>query len=348
MNIGTFVIIYPWPNFLFFVNLTGGTLIAWYLFLVAAIIISIFWLIKTEGREFVDIFISSARKLHPPPLKFKNSFVLIAQFFFALMFFNVIIVLILYFWGLPATDAVGEDPVLWQLLFDLANASVAEEIFTRTVYIGIPLLIFDFIARRPKNKLYRYFIGGEFKIEHITIFLIIFSSILFGLAHYPGWGLWKVVPTTAAGLAFGYLFVRKGIHAAIILHFLFDYMAIIPFFFLDNFIVLGLISIMIVIMSMFWITSGLIYFSLFFLKMSEFINVRVFGVQPQPTPTAAPAYSSGGPDYYGRPDYPYSPPFHPEDASQEQKRYCSVCNNKLQFSPHAGSYYCDRCLRYEY
>jgi membrane protease YdiL (CAAX protease family) len=348
VNTGTFVIIYPWPNFLFKINLSGGALIAWYLFLVVAIIISIVWLIKTEGREFLDIFVKSAKKLHPPPLKFKNSFVMIFQFFFALMFFNVIIIIIVALWGFPGSNPVGEEPALWRLLFDLANASVAEEIFTRTVYIGIPLLIFDFILRRPKNKLHRYFVGGGFKIEHITIFLIIFSSVIFGLAHYPGWGLWKVFPTTAAGLAFGYLFVRKGIHAAIILHFLFDYMAILPFFFLDNMVALGLLSIIFGIMTLFWSTSGLIYFSLIFMKISEFINIKLLGAKPQPQPAGAPTAPYGGADYYGSTQYPYYPPLNPEAAPESVERNCSVCKNKLRYLPYASSYYCDHCMRYEY
>jgi hypothetical protein len=107
VNTGTFVIIYPWPNFLFKINLSGGNFIAWYFFLVLAIIISIVWLIKTEGREFLDIFVKSAKKLHPPPLKFKNSFVMIFQFFFALMFFNVIIIIIVALWGFPGSNPVG-------------------------------------------------------------------------------------------------------------------------------------------------------------------------------------------------------------------------------------------------
>ncbi len=364
MNIGTIALIYPWPNFLYFIELSGPALTGWYIFIVAAIIISIAWLIKMEGREFYEIFISSAKKLQPPPLKFKNSFVMIFQFFFALIFFNFVIVLIMALWGMTPSEPVDlEDPVLWQLLFDLANASVAEEIFTRMVYIGIPLLVFDFIARRPRNKLHRYFVGGGFKIEAVTIFLIIFSSVLFGLAHYPGWGLWKVFPTTAAGLAFGYLFVRKGIHTAIVLHFLFDYLSMLQIFFWNDPITLLMVTLVIGLMTLFWLVSGSIYFSLYIMKIVEAINVRLFGKPSQPQPMAT-AAAAGAP---AAPWWPAPTTYHPasghtmtqypqdtttkppkEADAEGPERYCSRCNNKLQYSPYANSYYCESCLRYEF
>jgi len=49
------------------------------------------------------------------------------------------------------------------------------------------------------------------------------SSALFGAAHAPGWGWWKVLPAMVAGLAFGYLFLRHGLGASIIAHFVNDY-----------------------------------------------------------------------------------------------------------------------------
>jgi hypothetical protein len=52
---------------------------------------------------------------------------------------------------------------------------------------------------------------------------LIGSAFLFGLAHIPGWGLWKFFPAFVAGLGFGYLFLRFGVTAAILAHFVNDY-----------------------------------------------------------------------------------------------------------------------------
>ena len=39
--------------------------------------------------------------------------------------------------------------------------------------------------------------------------------------------LWKVIPTLISGLAMGYLYVRFGVHASIVFHFIVDYMAVL-------------------------------------------------------------------------------------------------------------------------
>src|SRR2546422_10904490 len=58
---------------------------------------------------------------------------------------------------------------------------------------------------------------------------LIGSSVIFGLAHAPGWGWWKVIPAMVAGLRFGYLFLPHGIAAAILAHFVNDYAAALSY-----------------------------------------------------------------------------------------------------------------------
>jgi hypothetical protein len=303
-NSGMVMVIYPWPNFLYPITLTGGYLAAWYFFLVTAIVISVVWLVKQDGLDFIRIFVRSARKFNPPPFDYKNSIVLIFQFLFAIIFFNLLVIFILaMFGGIPSSPINGPEPVLWEWFYSLANASVAEEIVTKVLYIGLPLFLFDLLARRQKNKLHRYLIGGGFKIEPVTIVLIIFSSILFGLAHYPGWGLWKVAPTFMAGLAFGYLYVTKGIHTAIVLHFLIDYMVMVELFFIDNQTAFLVIALMLGLITLLWSISGSIYFSLFCYKISEKIMSGLSLSKPTPLPVGAPYY---GPMGYGSGGH-YSP-----------------------------------------
>src|SRR2546426_699444 len=52
---------------------------------------------------------------------------------------------------------------------------------------------------------------------------------LYELLHAPSWGLWKVIPAMVAGLGFGYLFLRHGIAAAILAHFVNDYAAALSY-----------------------------------------------------------------------------------------------------------------------
>src|SRR5205809_7785179 len=54
-------------------------------------------------------------------------------------------------------------------------------------------------------------------------------SAVFGLAHAPDWGWLKVIPAMVAGLGFGYLFLRHGIGAAILAHFVNDYAATLSY-----------------------------------------------------------------------------------------------------------------------
>src|SRR5437879_12614680 len=76
---------------------------------------------------------------------------------------------------------------------------------------------------------WRYLIGGVLRRDSpkealVAAWAFLFaSSAIFGLAHAPGWGWWKVVPSMVAGLGFGYLFLRHGVGAAILAHFVNDY-----------------------------------------------------------------------------------------------------------------------------
>jgi len=112
-------------------------------------------------------------------------------------------------------------------LFEFANAAVWEELISRLLYIGVPMVIISLIVTRKKESL-RCIIGG-FEMSKTAIIFIIISSIIFGLAHYPGWGdqIWKVIEIAISGLFFGYIFVRFGLYATILLHFVNDYLSAI-------------------------------------------------------------------------------------------------------------------------
>jgi hypothetical protein len=106
----------------------------------------------------------------------------------------------------------------------VAEASVWEEVLSRIFMLGIPLLIYHIYTRQRTGNNWRYIVGGGFSIDSAAFVLIVFQALIFALAHVSGWDFWKVLPTTISGIAFGYLFLKKGLWASIMLHFTFDYL----------------------------------------------------------------------------------------------------------------------------
>src|SRR2546427_13143919 len=97
--------------------------------------------------------------------------------------------------------------------------------------MGVPRAMFAALFRglypagQPRVPAWRHLLGGTVNRDspRITIFLamalVTLSSVAFGLAHVPGYGAWKFVPATVGGLGMGYLFVRRGFLAGVLLHF---------------------------------------------------------------------------------------------------------------------------------
>jgi len=134
-------------------------------------------------------------------------------------------------------------------------AGLAEEISYRILMFGVPLFIiygivflFIFIlkktlvkekknedlsrftlwvkSRTPINPLL-YLSGRWKKLRILDIILLLLSSFGFGYAHYQFspdyWGTWKIFQAGIAGIIFGYAFFKYGLHAAIILHTINDF-----------------------------------------------------------------------------------------------------------------------------
>jgi hypothetical protein len=215
----------PTPPFLFVLFFIEGIpLLIYYCFISAALIISALWLILKNGKNYIKGLSKYIFSLKPPPVKTDNTLVMIAQLFLAILFLNVLYSIILSLFEItPHTPAFGEQP-LWMLLYNLATASAWEEIISRTLLIGVPLLFFDALTETKSKPTWKYLLGGGFKFNTKTILLIVFSALVFGFAHASGWDYWKVLTSTASGLAFGYLFVRKGLHASMMLHLTINYL----------------------------------------------------------------------------------------------------------------------------
>ena len=156
------------------------------------------------------------------------------------MFLNIVVGI---FANPPDPSFLQEAPQ-WYILFSLLNAPVYEELVFRALMIGVPLMFGSLYVRAigiAKGRLpagttrgaylagsLRYLLGGGMSRKSpravllpASLFLLA-SSIVFGLAHGPGYGDWKIAPVAVAGLAMGYLFLRHGLHVAIMFHFATD------------------------------------------------------------------------------------------------------------------------------
>jgi hypothetical protein len=139
------------------------------------------------------------------------------------------------------------------ILINLAFAPLNEEIAFRITSIGIPLGLFLILLYRNDPKLagaknrISFLLLAMFSPEQakmklgypsvetkglfggITLLewvLILVTSFVFGAAHFllgGGWQVGKVSTALLAGFVFGLMFVAYGAHAAILMHWFFDY-----------------------------------------------------------------------------------------------------------------------------
>jgi len=181
-------------------------------------------------------------------LRSRSAWLAVAQVWMAVTFFQVALIYLITLAGIEPTSPIQPPTpqTAWVLLFELANAGVYEEIIFRLLLIGLPMALGSIVLRimevnrgatgngpgsagRYIAGAWRYLIGGVLRRDSpkealVAGWAFLFaSSAIFGLAHAPGWGYWKVVPSMVAGLGFGYLFLRHGVGAAILAHFVNDY-----------------------------------------------------------------------------------------------------------------------------
>ena len=216
-NIGSYngvyiLILDPMPAALFF--MTGGASKAYYLFLAASVLISFAVLIRVSRKDLRKIFRPETSVLENMPLYS------IATLFAAYMSFAFIFSILLSLAGVTTNTPVFTDE--WDDWYDLLNASVWEEVLCRVLLIGAPLVLVSLYlgTDRPLRRLF----GGSGMNGYALVFIFI-STAVFALAHLPGWDAWKLIPMVFSGIMLGYLFVKYGLYASIMMHFLVDYMS---------------------------------------------------------------------------------------------------------------------------
>jgi len=152
--------------------------------------------------------------------------------------------------GIPTgSSPIQSEPFM--ALFDLSYSSVFEEVGFRFIPIGAFLVLYIFMTKSKetdfslKQKIKLFFMSFSFPdnakrmagkktvsehgiwqgISSGECGILLFTSIIFGLAHFnPGvsWELGKISSAAFAGLVLGLLYIVYGAHAPIIMHWFFN------------------------------------------------------------------------------------------------------------------------------
>ena len=212
------LVLVPSPAYLFYVD--GIFAIMYYLFIVFGVIASFVFLMYRSRSGLDELAKGRTEGMNEMPLY------AVVTLFAATISFNLIcIVIVMVFDYTPASPAPME---LWKELYSLMNAAVWEEVICRVALIGFPVALAGFAMR--KEGAWKGLLGGV-ELNRFTIILIFLSSVIFSYGHFAGWDLFKMLPTFVTGLALGYLFVRFGVYASIMLHFLVNYMSSVSWVF---------------------------------------------------------------------------------------------------------------------
>jgi hypothetical protein len=311
------------PVIVKFLTISGYSLLVFYFFLIGAIVSSCTWVFVTSIRGFSkELSMTAVSREHSPLFE-------TCGLLFATLFFSVLVALLFR----TTASEVPSTGTLQESLFLLANASVWEELIVRVMLIGLPLLIVDLLRRNRRYKWHSYLLGGGFKIGAPEAVLIAISAAIFGYAHFTGgWGAWKIIPASAGGLAFGYLFLRFGLAASIMLHFATDYLGMpIEVF---NSIGLNLITGVGILI---WLGFGIIFFSYYLTRIGEFLTgQRLFDARRALVPT--PSVDPGTRNLFPPPVYD---PYNAQQPGWNQG--AAADPNPPQHHGFSGGYVCPRC-----
>lgn len=275
-------VITPW--IVNFAELGGPYFAAYYVFIVFAILASFVYMMWVSASRLVDeLSLKPLRKGHSP-------LYVIGTLYFAALSFNLLYYVFIGLLGVDPTVPTTEEQELWKVLYVYARAGVWEEIVSRLLLIGVPLLVFHSITNK-RDGWKKYVLGGGFGFGRAEIFFLLFSSAMFAAAHLFTWDIYKIPPTFIGGLAFGYLFLRFGLYASILIHFVWDYVSV-PVLVFPGYTSTILIGLLIIA----WVAIGAVYFVYYTSKIAGFILGRKVWPDSVPTevarPTASPRQSS--------------------------------------------------------
>src|SRR5712692_6596897 len=206
----------PAPLVLFFTQ-DQTLFITYFAFIAAVIFLAAGYHLIRERREMWSAFRAPLEAIGTR-LKSRSAWIALGQVWMAVTFFQVVFFYLVLASGInPSSPVNPTPPTAWFWLFELANAGVYEEFAFRLLLIGLPMAIGSVALRilevrrhgvaggpgatgRYIAGAWRYLLGGAVRRDSSRETLVaswaflIASSAIFGLAHAPGWGSWKVIP----------------------------------------------------------------------------------------------------------------------------------------------------------
>jgi len=251
------------PIFIDLFTISGYALLVYYLLVVGAIIACCTWVFISSYKIFFKELTMRAE-----PREHSQIFDISGLLFFEI-FALLVVIVIAELLGISSNET-GVTGTESELLFLLANASVWEELIVRILFIGIPLLLIDLVVRKNQKKWSKYIFGGGFSFGVPEVGLLTFSAMIFGYAHYiGGWEAWVVPWDALGGITFGYLFLRHGLPAAVVLHFAIDYRAMPTEVF-------GFSQAFEAVLFMMWMALGAVFAIYYIVRVGEFLSGRKY------------------------------------------------------------------------
>ena len=211
----SFIVVLPTPTVFFTAPYWLGQI--YWILVVIIILVCFIWAIK----KFYEGLKTATTDNSDSPVE-RTGLFWVCILMTGMLTIQITYIAIIFFFGITIDTSWIDKYTQTELMYMLADAAVWEEIITRVLYIGVPVMIIALVIKKDKSS-WRYLFGG-FKMTKIAVVFIIFSAIMFGLAHNQGWGSGKIFIAALMGLAEGYLFVRFGLYASILLHFANDYL----------------------------------------------------------------------------------------------------------------------------
>ncbi len=252
-------------------EISGYPFAIFYLFLVGSVLLSYAVIFYTGWNGFVsyikDVFKGNFKKLDDENRATSSPILRIVTVFAALVFITMVYSIMLELTGRGIEPPPERET--WEQVFGLTRAAVWEEIIVRVAYIGLPMFLYALVKGKKNFK--RYLLGGFGFGERFSVTLVIISSIIFAIAHLPGWNwsVFKVIQVFPAGIFFGYLFVKDGLHSAILIHFVWDYMfGFVP----DTLLEIPNFETIFSFMILFWMAVGLYYTYDYIMKFTDWLN----------------------------------------------------------------------------
>lgn len=326
---GVFFLIFPVPLLLF--TFSGAGFQTWHILMLVILILAFSYGKYDLFRDWLSRKNQVLLSLTAPE-KAKSSLEGVAKLFMASSFFSMVYFVFLAITSVEMNTPNFDEFSRPELIYGLFNAAVFEELVSRLLLIGVPLVIIA-IINKWKNPL-KKLIGGGLDINPMTMGLITFSAIFFALAHVGGWDFWKVPQVLVTGFALGYAFVKYGLHASILLHFSINLTSSALEIWPDNLFLSSMLGMVFFI----WIIIGCYFFFDYIWRLLKKLGIirEPRPVQQMPPNLYGPPpqtghHSPGPPTQYAYNSQPGPPPSNippPPRVQPEPKGFvCPNCGN---------------------